>query len=932
MDKRARKAQSPDNDPKRQRKTLIAGPPDVTIEDAPKAPAARPSRPGKAVKASAKSSKKASGPNVPAAPTSWHDVGYSLPTARDLNRVSVDSLVRRTPATLLPETPQDTPGLFQLVGSTARRALLLGLTAREPNFHVFVAVDPDVAIEEDIVGFAERYTRDRPTPLDLVYVHDFDHPEAPIPLCLPSGTGPAFVEAMSLLVERLRTEIPALTTHEALKAAQVELATRLEGRQKELVSGIEITAKTLGFGIRSVHGGLQTFPILHGKPLTPEQYGVLDDSTKRALTDAEERLTKEVEKAASMVREESSQYEEAKSEAFRAAAETVVGHCMEQLREALADFGEGVQTYLKSVEAALMTDWRDFLIDESPGAGGGDESGDDPEHAQSLARFNVNLQVTHEPGSPPPVVYETNPTYPNLFGYLERRVKYGALLTDYMRVRPGAFHRAAGGVLVVRATDLMTDPIIWERTKRILRERQIAPEDPLGPLGLYATTLRPRPIPVPLRMIVVGTSENYSILLEADPDFAALFRVKVEIESSVPRTNESIVALDALVMKMARERSWGPFTREARAKLMDLAMRLAGDQDRLSISLGPVEETAAFASALAAARSLEEKAPPADDHAGDPGVPSLRRPFRASRVPAPTHPVTEEEILLAWRERRERTGAAERQFRDLILRGEISVETSASRVGVINGLSLLIMGDVEFGQPMRISAVVALGREGLVDVEREAQLSGAIHTKGVAILRGYLAGMFGQERPVSLRAQLAFEQSYGEIDGDSASCAELYALLSALADVGIDQGIAVTGSMNQLGAVQAVGGVCAKIEGFFDVCNARGLTGSQGVLIPRSNLPHIVLRDDVVTAIEQGLFHVYAVDNVAAGIEILTGLSAGVRDASGRFPASSVFGRVERRLIEIAERTRQAEGTAHIPSAHESMEDVSVADLGGDDR
>ncbi|MFO0666995.1 MAG: AAA family ATPase [Polyangiaceae bacterium] len=574
-----------------------------------------------------------------------------------------------------------------------------------------------------------------------------------------------------------------------------------------------------------------------------------------------------------------------------------------------------------------MSDWRDFLV-ENPGTT--DESEQDPEHAQNLARFQVNLQVTHEPGSPPPVVYETNPTYPNLFGYLERRMKYGALLTDYTRVRPGAFHRAAGGVLVVRATDLMTDPIIWERTKRILRERQIAPEDPLGPLGLYATTVRPKPMPVPLRMIVVGTSENYSILLDADPDFAALFRVKVEIESSVPRTDESIVALDAQIMKMAKARNWGTFTRGARAKLIDIAMRLAGDQERLSIMLGPVEETAAFASALAAARGLEMKAN--DDHAGDKGVPSLRRPFRASQIPSPDHPVTEEEVLLAWRERRERTGAAERQFRDLILRGEISVETAGSRVGVINGLSLLIMGDVEFGQPMRISAVVALGREGLVDVEREAQLSGAIHTKGVAILRGYLAGMFGQERPVSLRAQLAFEQSYGEIDGDSASCAELYALLSALADVGIDQGIAVTGSMNQLGAVQAVGGVCGKIEGFFDVCNARGLTGTQGVLIPKSNLPHTVLRDDVVAAVEKGLFHVYAVDNVAAGIEILTGLSAGTRDASGRFPASSIFGRVERRLIEIAERTRQAEGSPQAPAAHDSMEDVSVADLGGEDR
>jgi Lon-like ATP-dependent protease len=291
--------------------------------------------------------------------------------------------------------------------------------------------------------------------------------------------------------------------------------------------------------------------------------------------------------------------------------------------------------------------------------------------------------------------------------------------------------------------------------------------------------------------------------------------------------------------------------------------------------------------------------------------------------------VTADEIEAAWRERRARAGAAERHIRELTLKGEVALDTVGYRVGVVNGLSVFSAGDVDFGQPMRITAVVALGREGIIDVEREAQLGGSIHTKGVAILRGYLGRMFGQERPLSLRAQIAFEQSYGEIDGDSASSSELFAVLSALADVGIDQGLAVTGSVNQLGEVQAIGGVCAKIEGFFDLCAARGLTGAQGVMMPRANLPHLVLREDVARAIEEGRFHLYAVENVAHGIEVLTGVPAGERDASGRFPASSVFGRVERRIIEIAERLREAEGHAH-HEGRESLEDVSKADLGGD--
>jgi len=291
-------------------------------------------------------------------------------------------------------------------------------------------------------------------------------------------------------------------------------------------------------------------------------------------------------------------------------------------------------------------------------------------------------------------------------------------------------------------------------------------------------------------------------------------------------------------------------------------------------------------------------------------------------------------VETAWRERRERAGAAERHIRDLTIRGEVSLDTEGQRIGVVNGLSVYSAGDVEFGQPMRITAVVALGREGIVDVEHEAQLGGAIHTKGVAIIRGYLARMFGQERPLSLKAQIAFEQSYGEIDGDSASSSELFGVLSALAEIPIDQGIAVTGSVNQLGEIQAIGGVCAKIEGFYELCRARGLTGKQGVLMPRTNLEHLVLREDVAKAIADGKFNLYAVTTVAQGIEVLTGLRAGERDATGRFPAASVYGRVERRIIEIAERLRQAEAHHAPPPAPQSMDDVSHADLsdGGDYR
>mgnify|MGYP001288841842 CR=1 FL=1 len=821
-------------------------------------------------------------------------------------RVAAADVALKTDPSLLPETPDDSSGVFEMLGPIARHAITLGLTAREAGFHVFVAAAPDIQIEEEVVRYAQGLVAGRETPYDIVYVHDFDHPEAPQPLLLPAGAGPVLVEALDVIVERLKVEVPAIGTNEEVQRATQRLSRELEARNREILTGLETTAKTLGFGIRPVQGGVQTFPILHGKPLSAEQLVALDESTKKALGEAEDRLTQEVEKAAALVREQAAKYGDARDRAIGQLAEAVIKKAMGKLRPALADLGAEVARYLERVEAALIEDWADLVEDSidarrrvAEEAEANESYEHDPEHATRLARFKVNLLVSHEEGAPPPVIFETNPTYPNLFGFLERRARFGALLTDFTRIRPGSLQAASGGVLVLRVADLMTDQIIWERMKRILRERRVGAEDPLGPLGLYATTLRPVPVPIAVRVVLVGSPDQYAALLDADPDFAALFRVKVEIEPSIPRTPETLRALDASLMAMAKERGWRPLDRGARARLLDFATRLAGDRQKLSLFRAPLEETAAFASAVASMRTGAAAVVRADD------------------------------VQTAWTERRERAGAAERHVREMTLRGEVALDTDGMRVGVVNGLSVYTAGDVDFGQPMRITAVVSLGREGIVDVEHEAQLGGAIHTKGVAIVRGYLARTFGQERPLSLRAQIAFEQSYGEIDGDSASSSELFGVLSALADVPIDQGIAVTGSVNQLGEIQAIGGVCAKIEGFFELCRARGLTGRQGVLLPKANLQQLVLRADVAAAIADGQFHLYAVDTVVDGIEVLTGVPAGVRDASGRFPAASVFGRVERRIIEIAERLRDAESPRGIPPARESMEDVSHADLEG---
>jgi predicted ATP-dependent protease len=801
---------------------------------------------------------------------------------RASREVPASQVAVRTDPAELTEVSQEVRERISLLPQRAAQALALGLSPKNPGFHVYVACDAEMLFERDVVAASEKVAASMPPPEDVVYVHDFDRPEAPRPLTLPAGRGRQLADSLEKTIDTLGRRLRSLGGTPAVRDAQAALGRELASKNKQVVSDLESYAKSLGFGVRSVAGGVQTFPILHGKPVSAEQFEVLDESTKRSLSESEGRLSTAVEEAAKRIRDLTEEVHAASEDAMQKVAEQIVTEEMASIRKAFEDVPVA-DSYLERLAKQLVHDWPDFVESEHEQSAEDSEAAQDepdhgdPEIARRTGRFRVNIFVSHSADATAPVVYEGNPTFANLFGYLERRARFGALLTDFTRIRAGAFSKASGGYLILRAADLMADPIIWERFKRVLRDGQIGVEDPLGPLGMYATTLRPQTGPLKVRVVLVGPHELYEQLLAADSDFSTLFRVKVEVDWRVERNQQNLRAVDGYLMSLPSVRSTGTsFDLDARARLLDFATRLAGDRERIALTCLPLEETASFAAMSASLRGLDAK-------------------------------VTAEDVEAAWYDRRERSGGIEREMRELTLRGDILFETSGTRVGVVNGLSVFSAGDVDFGQPMRITSVVSLGREGVIDVEREASLGGALHTKGLAIVRGFLSHVFGQERPLSLRVQIAFEQSYGEIDGDSASSTELFAILSALADVGIDQGIAVTGSVNQLGDIQAIGGLCAKIEGFFDVASAKGLTGAQGVMLPRSNLRHLVLRPDVTRAIADGRFHLYAISNVAEGIEVLTGLPAGSRDSSGRFPAGSVFGRVERRLIELAELLRNAE-------------------------
>lgn len=847
----------------------------------------------------------------------------------------------------------DDPDLFRLLPPAARRAFDLGVLAGDPWFHVFVECPTDVDVLGAICARASRRLHNRGIPHDVVYVHDFDAPSSPRPLLIPAGTAPVLAEAVEEAIEALVERIPTLDADAEIRAARTGLAKELKERQRGAIGELEGLAKKLGFGVKTIGGGVQTFPILHGKPVTSEQFEVLDEGTKKSLTEAEERLSAAIEETAERVRTGTRDLEEAGRALEEKIARELVSQAVGPLVERFSSEPE-VREWLERAAEELVTSFDDLMAAAGPRKGKDpkdEDEGTDPEIATRLQRFRVNVFVTHEleedqslPGLP--VIYEDNPTFANLFGFLERRVHLGALVSDFSRIRAGALHKASGGVLVLRAIDVLADPLAWDRLKRVLRARAVGHEDPIGPMGLYATTLRPRPCPIDTKVVLVGQHELYAQLLEADPDFASLFRVKVEIPPEIDRTPEGIRALDAHLVRIANRRGWGPLDRSARARALDYACRLAEDGRKLALYLQPVEEAIAFATVISHEREIvsdEDDAPP-------PPLPSSKstrgrtsrtsmdaRPPKSigsttaagASIPPPPPPgetelqtiVVAADVDAAWQERRDRTAGTERHLREMVVAGEVLLSTEGEQAGVVNGLSVLTTGDVQFGHPMRITAVVSIGAEGVIDVEREAQLGGSLHTKGVAILRGFISGMFGQERPIALRAQLAFEQSYGEVEGDSASSTELYAILSAIAEIPINQGIAVTGSVNQLGEVQAIGGVTAKIEGFFDLCHARGLNGKQGVMIPASCVAHLVLRDDVARAIRDGKFHLFAVERITQGIEVLTGVQAGSRDSAGRFPANSVFGRVERRLIEIAERMRRADGDAFSATAEAAEED-----------
>jgi len=791
------------------------------------------------------------------------------PDARMRCAVGADLAAVETPDSVLSAPDAPAPSLVALSGPHAMRALALGLSAQGSGFHVFVSSPHPLDPSADVGVLADEALRVNPRPLeDFVVLHGLDRASEPVIIALPASSGPKLEQALSKLGDSLPDRLARLDEDQELVRARDALQKELDDQEKAIVAELETFGKEHGFSVRAAHGQLQIVPKLHGKPVSQEQFDVLDEPTRRRIEEARTRLEPTIETATRHLRQLHTDHSGKRRNLLQDAASTRVRSAIAEFRAAVGDGFEPLVAWLEALGAYLEVIWPELLASE-----GRPTAEDDWRDL-----FRVHTLLSRADDEDAPVVVETDPTEERLFGFVDREWRGPHLIAGRGGVRPGALLEAAGGVIVMRVEDLVARPDVWRRVMRTLRDRRISIDDLAGRRAFVPSTmLRPSSVELDVLVVLVGSPGDYEELSSVDTDFTRLFRMKVELEGEAKRTPENLAKLDAHLLERLDGAGDVQLAPSARARLLDVASWLVDDRERLTLDVDTLVEVAKLA-ALDASKL-----------------------GRDAVVDAAT-------VERAYRERRSRSAQAERHFRELTQRGVLAIATSGLRVGVVNGLSVYSTGEVDFGQPVRLTAVVSLGREGIIDVEREAQLGGAIHTKGVAILRGYLGHMFGQERPLSLRAQLAFEQSYGEIDGDSASTTELFALLSALAELPIDQSVAVTGSVNQLGEVQAIGGLSAKIESFFELCSSRGLTGSQGVMFPRANLPQLVLHGPILEALRNGAFHLYAIDTIADGCEILMNTVAGDRDEDGHFPADSVFGRVERRLIEVAERLRHAEG------------------------
>ena len=768
-----------------------------------------------------------------------------------------------------------------LIGQTrAAEALSFGLFLKKKGYNIYITGPAGSGRTTFAKKFAEDKARKEATPPDLLYVYNFENPKCPKILQLPPGMGHSLKEQMNELLNRLTNELPKSFANRDFESKKNEIVKLYHHKRDEIIREITEEAKEQEFGVKNTNSGIYFMPIIEGELISEEQYDNLSQEQRDSISKNSEAIQKRAAEAMRQIKDfEKNTRIDVENLEYSIGLFTV-GHHINALMESYNEQPQVIE-YLKAVKEDILDNLEDFVAEEQEE----DEniaaylpwySKKNPE--DNYTKYKVNLLTSNDPDSGAPVVVDFNPTYANLVGEIEYDNEYGNFSTDFMKIKPGLLHKANGGYLILQAQDILSNHHAWEVLRRTLLTGEIVTE-PLREytIGVAVSGVKPEPIPIDVKIIIVGSAWYYDLLYDFDEQFEKLFRIRVDFDYEMRLDNEHIRNVAAFAHSYAREESLPPLTSAAIGQLLEYAARLAERQDKLTTCFHRLTEI------------IQEAAAWAEQDGGE--------------------SISEFYVNKAIEKRVFRLNMYEEKLSEMIKEDIIMIDTAGETVGQINGLAVIDTGDYVFAKPSRITATTYMGKAGIINIEKEAEMSGRIHDKGVQVLIGYLGQTYAQEFPLSLSCRIGFEQNYSGIDGDSASSTELYAVLSSLSGLPIRQDIAVTGSINQRGDIQAIGGVTYKIEGFFDLCAKRGLTGSQGVIIPKQNIRDLVLKNDVINAVREGKFHIYAIGHVNEGIAILTGKEAGEADANGRYPVDSVHGMVLKRLKTLYKRALKNEGS-----------------------
>lgn len=707
-------------------------------------------------------------------------------------------------------------------------------------------------------------------PNDWCYIYNFDDPNEPIAVSLPAGQGKIFQETMDSFIRNIRRDIKKTFNNDEFEKEKKVIKQEFETKKEAILAKLNDKTLKQGFQVKSAQNGIYMMPVYEGKTVEEEEYEKLPLEVKSEFESksqvVQEMIFDTLSELKLIENKADKKIDEWQSNVALLTVNIHINNVKSNYKR-----NKKINTFLDNVKKDILKNINTFMMPESAN----DSKQPVPPQMKAMQNnepwlnYRVNLFVDNSHLEGAPVIMDSNYTFQNIFGKLEYENQYGIMKTDFTMIKPGLLQKANGGYIIFQAKDLISNPQCYENLKKVLQVKEVSIENNLEQRSsMMLVSLKPEPIPLDLKVIMIGNPEIYHTLLSLDDDFRKLFKIKVEFEEDAPKTDENIAKLVKFVRSYCEQEELLDIDKEAMARIVEYASKLSGDKEKLSTQFSEIGQIVGEASTWA---KLDK-----------------------SKI------VTKKYVQKAFDERIERIKKYDTKYLQMIKEGALLINTDGYKVGQINGLTVITIGDYSFGKPSKITANTYLGKQGIVNIEREVQMSGSSHSKGVMILTGYLGEMFAQDKALSLNASICFEQLYGGVDGDSASSTEAYAILSSLSEIPINQSIAVTGSVNQKGEIQPIGGVNEKIEGFFQICKMRGLNGEHGVIIPIQNVRNLHLNDEVIDAVKKGEFHIYAISTIDEGIEILTGVPAGKKDKYGRFPAGTINYLANEKLVKYA--------------------------------